>query len=366
VTAVGDQRSEISKYEEIKFMNKEICLLALCAMLFALCVSAEAQQPAKIVRIGVLLPSTEAATVHLMEAFKLGLREHGYVEGQNVILERRYGETKLQRLPDLAAELVRLKVDVIVTATDRAVRATKEHTQTIPIVMANSTDPVGTGLVMSLARPSGNITGLSAFNPELSGKRLELLKEAVPKISRIAFLWNPDVAGALIEHKEIGDAARLLKLSLQAVVVRRMEDIESALAAIIRERADAFILMAQNPVLFGNRSRIVDFGAKKRLPAMYAQKEFVDVGGLMAYGPNLADLYRRAATYVDKILNGRKPGDLPVEQPTKFEFIINLKAAKQIGLTIPPNVLSRADRIIKRQRAVNSEQLAVREREKKE
>ncbi len=328
-------------------MSKKILPIVLAIILLASVPPAGAQQPTKVVRIGILLPSTEDATVHLTEAFRQGLREHGYVEGQNVILEHRYGEARVERVSDLAAELVRVKVDVIVTATDLAIQATKQHTGAIPIVMANSTDPVGTGFVASLARPGGNITGLTAISPELSGKRLELLKEAVPKISRVAFLWNRDVAGTALEHKETETAARLLKLDIQSVEVRRVEDIDSALAALTRERANALILPAQNPVLFANREKITDFTVKRRLPSMYPRKEFVDAGGLMSYGPNQSDMWRRAATYVDKILKGTKPGDLPVERPIKFELVINLKAAKQIGLTIPQSVLYRADKVIK-------------------
>jgi putative ABC transport system substrate-binding protein len=328
-------------------MKKQILALALFALLFALSFPADAQQAKKVVRIGILLPGTEAATVHLIGAFRQGLRELGYKEGQDIILERRYGESKFERLSDLAAELVQLKVDIIVTTTDPAIQAAKQHTETIPIVMGNSSDPVGTGFIVSLARPGGNITGFTATSPELNGKRLELFKEAIPKISRVAFLWNPDVAAATLDHKETETAARLLKLHFQSVEVRHVEDIDSALAALTKERANALILPGGNPVLYSSRSRIVEFAAKRRLPAMYANAEFVDAGGLMSYGANTADLFRRAATYVDKILKGAKPADLPVEVPTKFEFVINLKTAKQIGLTIPQSVLYRADKVIK-------------------
>jgi putative tryptophan/tyrosine transport system substrate-binding protein len=329
-------------------MNKrKLGSFALCVMLFALCVSAEAQQTKKIAKIGYLAPSTPAAVAHLIEAFRQGLLEHGYVEGKGFVLELRYGDGKAERLPELARELVGLKVDVILTSTDGAIAVVKQQTQTIPIVMATSTDPVGTGFVASLARPGGNVTGLSTISPELGGKRLELLTEVVPRISRVAFIWNPDIPGATLEYKEAEGASRSLRLQLQFLEVRRSDDLQNAFSAVIKGRAEALILAWPNPVLFSNRDQITSFTQKNRLPAIYAQKEFVDAGGLMSYGPNLADLYRRAATYVDKILKGAKPADLPVEQPMKFEFVINLKTAKQIGLTIPPNVLVRADKVIK-------------------
>ena len=316
-------------------------------VLLALGVTAEAQQPKKIAKIGYLLPSTPAAAAHLLEAFRQGLRELGYVEGKTLVLELRYGEARTERLPELARELVGLKVDVIVTATDVAIAAVKRETQTIPIVMGNSSDPVGTGFVASLARPGGNITGLSSISPELSGKRLELLKEVVPGLSRVAFLWNPDIRGALLDYNQTESAARSLGLQLQSVEVPRAEDFDRAFAAVTKARAQALIVPGVNPLAFANRSQIASFAQTNRLPSMFAQKEYVDAGGLMSYGPSTPDMHRRAATYVDKILKGTKPADLPVEQPIKFEFIINLKAAKQIGLTIPPNVLARADKVIK-------------------
>jgi putative ABC transport system substrate-binding protein len=325
-------------------------LFALCflsALLFALCLPAEAQQPKKIAKIGYLLPSTPAAAAHLLEAFRQGLRELGYVEGKTLVLELRYGEARTERLPELARELVGLKVDVIVTATDVAIAAVKRETQTIPIVMGNSSDPVGTGFVASLARPGGNITGLSSISPELSGKRLELLKEVVPGLSRVAFLWNPDIRGALLDYNQTESAARSLGLQLQSVEVPRAEDFDRAFAAVTKARAQALIVPGVNPLAFANRSQIASFAQKNKLLSMYAQREYVDAGGLMSYGPSTPDMHRRAATYVDKILKGTKPADLPVEQPTKFELVINLKTAKQIGVTIPPNVLARADKVIK-------------------
>src|SRR5262245_46982533 len=327
-------------------MNKKFVWL-VTFLLLAAGPFAQAQQPKKVPKIGYLLPSTPAAAAHLLEAFRQGLRELGYVEGKTLVLELRYGEARTERLPELARELVGLKVDVIVTATDVAIAAVKRETQTIPIVMGNSSDPVGTGFVASLARPGGNITGLSSISPELSGKRLELLKEVVLGLSRVAFLWNPDIRGALLDYNQTESAARSLGLQLQSVEVPRAEDFDRAFAAVTKARAQALIVPGVNPLAFANRSQIASFAQTNRLPSMFAQKEYVDAGGLMSYGPSTPDMHRRAATYVDKILKGTKPADLPVEQPMKFEFIINLKAAKQIGLTIPPNVLVRADKVIR-------------------
>ena len=328
-------------------MSKRIVVVVLAAVILASVHFAEAQQAPKVAKIGVLLPSTSTATAHLLVAFREGLQEHGYIEDKSFVLERRYGDGKAERLPELARELVSLKVDVILTSTDGPIAVIKKQTQTIPIVMATSTDPVGTGFVASLARPGGNVTGLSTISPELGGKRLELLREVVPRLSRVAFIWNPDIPGATLEYKEVEGASRSLRLQLQFLEVRRSDDLQSAFSAVTKRRAEALILAWPNPVLFSNRGQITSFAQRNRLPAIYAQKEFVDAGGVMSYGPNLADLYRRAATYVDKILKGTKPADLPVEQPIKFEFIVNLKAAKQIGLTIPPNVLVRADKVIR-------------------
>ena len=328
-------------------MKRKIINLALCAVLFALCSSAEAQQPKKIAKVGFFLASTPAAAAHNIEAFRQGMRELGYVEGKTFVLELRHGEGRAERLPELARELVGLKMDVIVASTDVAIAAVKRETQTIPIVMAISSDPVGTGFVASLARPGGNVTGNSTISPELSGKRLELLREVVPGLSRVAFLWNPDVRGAVLDYKETEGAAGSLHLQLQSVEVVRAEDFDRAFSAVTKERVQALIMPAANPVGFANRGQIASFAQKNRLPSMYAQREYVDAGGLMSYGPSTPDLFRRAATYVDKILKGTKPADLPVEQPMKFELVINLKTAKQIDLTIPPNVLARADTVIK-------------------
>ncbi len=328
-------------------MNKKIVGVVLAIFFLTTVSLAEAQQPKKIAKIGYLFPGTPATTAHLLEAFRQGLRELGYVEGKTFVLELRYGEARVERLPELARELVGLKVDVIVTNTDGAIAAVKRETQTIPIVMGNSTDPVGTGFVASLARPGGNITGLSAISPELSGKRLELLREVVPGLSRVAFLWNPDIRGAVLDYNETESAARSLGLQVQSVEVLRAEDLDRAFSAITKERAQALTMPAANPVGFANRDQIASFAQRNRLPSMFAQSEYVDAGGLMSYGPSTPDMVRRAATYVDKILKGTKPADLPVERPMKFELVINLKTAKQIGLTIPPNVLVRADKVIK-------------------
>jgi putative ABC transport system substrate-binding protein len=307
--------------------------------------TAAAQQATKVPRIGVLHVGAPTAVSHFVEAFKQGLREHGYVEGQNIVVERRFGEARAERISEVAAELVRLKLNVIVTSTDLGVAAVKQQTQTIPIVMANSTDPVGTGFVTSLARPGGNVTGLTNISPELSAKRLELLKEAVPGLSRVAIMWNPEVRGGVLDYKESEGAARSLRLQLQSVEVSRADDFDRAFSALSTGRAEALIVIS-GPLAFTNRGQIASFAQKNRLPSMYGLRDFADAGGLMAYGPNSVDLWRRAAAYVDKILKGAKPGELPVEQPTKFEFVINLKTAKTIGLTIPQSLLRRADHVI--------------------
>jgi len=313
-------------------------------MLFALCSSAEPQQRARIPRIGILIPASASFFLPRVEAFRRRLRELGYVEGKNIVIEYRYAEGKLERLPDLAAELVRLKVDVIVTAGS-ANSAAKKASPTIPIVFANDTDPVGTGLVSSLARPGGNITGLSVMTPDLDGKRLELLKEAFPKVARVAFLWVPAERGNLT-LTEMEAAAKALGLKLQSLEVRSLDDFDSAFARAKRDGAQALITFP-TALINTQQRQVLDFAAKNRLPAMYPTSEFVEAGGLMSYAPNYADFWRRAADFVDKILKGTKPADIPVEQPMKFEFIVNLKAAKQIGVTVAPNVLVRADRVIR-------------------
>ena len=320
--------------------------LVIAAVLLAVVTAGppvDAQQAPKIPKVGLLASSTPAAAGHVVEAFRQALRELGYVEGKTVVLEVRYGETRPERLPELARELVGLKVDVIVGGADGGTAALKRETQTIPIVMGNSSDPVGTGFVASLARPGGNVTGLSTMSPELSGKRLELLRDAVPGVSRVAFLWNPDVRGNVLDYKDAEGAARSLRLELQSVEVSRAEDLDRAFSAVTNERAQALVL-PPNPVGFANRGRIASFAQKHRLPTMSAQREYA--GGLMSYGHSLTDMYRRAAVYVDKILKGAKPADLPVEQPTKFELVINLKTAKGLGLTIPQSLIRRADQVI--------------------
>jgi len=327
-------------------MKKKITALTLCAMLFALCFSAQAQQPGEIPRIGFLSTASPSILSARLEAFRQGLRELGYTEGKNIVVEYRWVEGKLDRLPDLTAELVRLKVAVIVTAGPTSTRPAKEATRTIPIVMAQDGDPVGNGFIASLARPSGNITGLSSLAPELTGKQLELLKETVPKLSRVAVLGTSSHPGNTQAFKETELAAGAFGLTLQPLDILGPKDIEAAFRQARKKHAGA-VLVLQSPVANNQRIQIIDVVAKNRLPAMYDRVEFVEDGGLMTYSVSSTDLFRRAATYVDKILKGAKPADLPVEQPKKFEFIINLRTAKQIGLTIPQWVLVKADRVIK-------------------
>jgi putative ABC transport system substrate-binding protein len=329
-----------------KKMKRKITVLTLCAMLLALCFLAQAQQPTKVPRIGFLGAPPPSAMSDRIEAFRQGLRDLGYVEGKNIVIEWRYAEGKIDRLAALAAELVRLKVDVIATAGPQATRRAKEATSTIPIVMGFDNDPIGNGFVASLARPGGNITGLSTLAPEISGKQLELLKEIVPKLSRVAVLWNSTDPGNPEMVGETERAAVAFKVQLQYLDVRDPKDIETAFGAASKGRADA-VLALPSFLLTSQRKQLVDLAVKSRLPAIYDRREFVEDGGLMTYSVSSTDLFHRAATYVDKILKGRKPADLPVEQPIKFELVINLKSAKQIGLTIPPNVLARADKVIK-------------------
>ena len=308
--------------------------------------AAQAQQPARIHRIGILNPTSGSVFPARVEAFRQRLRQLGYVEGKNILIEYRYAEGKRGRLPDLVAELVRLKVDVIVTVGAPAAQAAKKASGTIPIVFAGASDPVGIGIVSSLARPGGNITGLSLMVPDLDGKRLELLKEAFPKVARVAFLWQPDGARGNLALTRMEAAAKALGLKLLSLEVRSLDDFEGAFARAKREGAQALITSTGERINTQQR-RVLDFAAKNRLPAIYHYSEFVEAGGLMSYAPNYTDLFRRAADFVDKILKGTKPADIPVEQPIKFEFIINLKAAKAIGLTVPPNVLVRADKVIR-------------------
>jgi len=319
---------------------------ALCALLVTLCASVQAQQLRRVPRIGFLSSRSPDAEKSRLAAFQQGLQKLGYSAGKNILIEQRYAAGKFDRLPDLAAELVGLKVDVLVTTGTPAAHAAKNATSTIPIVIGNAGDPVGTGLVASLARPGGNVTGLSVLNTELSGKRLELLKEVVPTASRVAVLLNPANSINPLQLKEIQSAAPALGVTLHSLEVKGTDDIDRAFTAMKKERTGALIVLG-DPLLETHRTRIAELAVKSQLPAIYSLAPYVEAGGLMSYWTNFDDLYRRAATYVDKILKGSKPADLPVEQPTKFEFVINLKAAKQIGLTIPPNVLARADRVIR-------------------
>jgi putative ABC transport system substrate-binding protein len=326
-------------------MRKTLTLLFIVVVLGVGAI-AEAQQPKKVPRIGYLGAVSPSAVSARTEAFRQGLRELGYVEGKNIVIEWRSSEGKQDRLPSLVAELVRLKVDVIITAGPQSTRAAKEATVTIPIVMAQANDPLGNGFVASLARPGGNITGLSTLAPEISGKQLELLKEIVPRLSRVAVFGNSTTPGTAQALREVEVAAGAFGVKLQYLDVRGPKDIETVFRAAGKGRADA-VLVLTSFVFNPYRTEIADLAVKHRLPAIYSTPEFVEDGGLMTYSVSLTDLFRRAATYVDKILKGAKPADLPVEQPTKFELVINLEAAKQIGLTIPPNVLARADRVIK-------------------
>jgi putative ABC transport system substrate-binding protein len=322
-------------------MIKTIVLFALCSLLFAVHFPAEAQQPKKVPRIGFL-----SATPSIDPAFLAGLRDRGYVVGKTIVIELRSAEGKLDRLPELAADLVNLKLDIIVTQGTPSAQAAKKATRTIPIVMATSGDAVGTGLVDSLARPGGNVTGLSILATDLDTKWLELLKEAAPNISRVAWLANPAIVPEMISLKNLQSAGPNLGVTVQLAEKRGPETFEGSFAAVARDRFNA-VIVTPNSSYIPHRQQIVLLAAKHRLPAMYGWGEFPESGGLMSYGVILADLFRRAAVYVDKILKGTKPADLPVEQPMKFEFVINLKTAKQIGLTIPPNVLVRADKVIK-------------------
>jgi putative ABC transport system substrate-binding protein len=322
-------------------MKNTIFRIVLTLLLFGLCSSAEAQQPKKIPRLGML--AMVPAPHH--DAFQQALRDLGYIEGENIVIERRYAMGNREKLPDLASELVSLKVDVVVSIGPVTPFAAKSI-KTIPVVMAYSGDPVDAGIVASLARPGGNVTGMSFFAAVLAGKRVELLKEAVSKISRVAILANPGHAGEQLELKETQTAARALNLPLQYLTVRAPDDFNEAFRLMAKERAEAVIVFP-DALTMAHRKEIAEWSNKNRVPSMSGWSEFVDAGGLMSYGPNLFESFRRVATYVDKVLKGTKPEDLPVEQPTKFELVINLKAAKQVGLRIPPNVLARADRVIR-------------------
>jgi putative tryptophan/tyrosine transport system substrate-binding protein len=331
-------------------VRKKVISFALSAMLSALCVFAEAQQPKKVPRRGYLSNVDSARESARSEGIRLALRELGYIEGQNIAAEYRYMEGKRDRLPELAAELLRLKVDLIVAAGGPpSIQAAKNATKTIPIVMVGTgIDPVEAGFIESLARPGGNVTGITNLSRELSGKRLELLKEAAPKVARVAALYDPALPGIAREVKEdLPVAARALGLTVRSWEVRDTDGFDRVFAALNKERPDGLYVPARGSLMAANEKRIAGFALKRRLPSVYSYRAGVEAGGLMYYGADIADSYRRVAYFVDRILKGAKPADLPVEQPTKFEFVINLKTAKQIGLTIPPDVLARASRLIK-------------------
>jgi putative ABC transport system substrate-binding protein len=326
-------------------VNRRVFLVSLAGGLLAAPLAAEAQPAGKVPRMGFLSPTSPSSDAGRLAAFREGLRELGYVEGQNIAIESRWAEGNYDRLPGLAADLVRLKVDVIVTYGTPASHAAKRATGSIPIVMAGAIDPVASGLFTSVARPGGNLTGLSLMAPELVGKQLEILKDVVPKVSRVALLGNPANGGNAPQVRHAQDAARALGMRLQPLKARGPSEIDTAFAAMTNERAGAVIVLV-DAMLLDHRTRIADLAARRRLPAVYGLSDHAEAGGLMAYGPNRLDMFRRAATYVDKILKGAKPGDLPVEQPTKFALVINLKTAKAVGLTIPKSLLLRADEVI--------------------
>ena len=322
----------------------EICLFA--GLLWASASAAQAQQAEKVPRICFLGNSTETLEANLIGPFREGLRNFGYVEGKNIVIEWRWAEGKYQRFPPLIAELIASKCDVIVTAGTPASLAVKKATTTIPLVMIAVGDPVGTGLIATLAHPGGNATGLTSIASDLEGKRLELLREVVPKISHIAVIWNPISAFQVISEKEMQDAARAFHIKVLSLGVKGEDDLPNAFAAILKHKPGALFVLADRLFLH-YRTQLMEFALKHRLPGVHAYVELVEAGGLMSYGPSYGEMHRRAAYFVDRILKGTKPADLPVERPTKFELVINLKAAKQIGLTIPPNVLARADRVIR-------------------
>jgi len=350
MTEVRGQKSEASKRTALHLVllpAPSSLLLALTALLFALSVSARAQQPTKVVRIGVLDNSTASGMAVLLDAFRQELSKLGWIEGKNLTIEYRFAEQKLERLPGLAMDLVRLKVDLIVASGGPTPLAAKGATSTIPIVMTSFPDPVGAGLVASLARPGGNVSGLSSLAPELNTKRLEVLKDVVPKLARVGYLYSRASILSDFQLKELRPAALALKLKLEEIETEAdREGLESAFQTGKQKQVGAIMTNPGNRFL-AERKRIVELAGRNRLPAIYPQKEFVEAGGLMSYGTDSADLYRHAAVYVDKILKGAKPADLPIQQATKFEFVVNLKAAKQVGLTIPIDLLQRANQVIK-------------------
>jgi putative tryptophan/tyrosine transport system substrate-binding protein len=327
-------------------MKSYLFWLAICAMLFALSVPAQAQQSGKVARIGYLSAASAEADKNRFAHFQRGMQELGYIEGKNIVIEQRYAAGQFEKIPELPAELIRLKVDVLVVYGDAAILAAKNATSTIPIVMTVHPDPVGDGIIASLARPGGNVTGLSDLHTVLVTKRLEILKEVVPSASRIAVFFHAGNPTLLRQLKDIQDIAPAFRVTVLSVPVTGPDDFDRAFTMMRKERAGALMVLG-SPLIGLNRRQVIDLATKNQLPAIYTVSESPDAGGLMSYGTNFHELWRRAATYVDKILKGAKPIDLPVEQPTKFEFVINLKAAKQIGLAIPPNVLARADRVIR-------------------
>jgi len=328
-------------------MDKKILLLVAAGIIMAFACHADAQPRGKIPHVGILLPSAPSTAADAnLEAFRQGLRDLGYVEGRNIILEYRWAENREDQYPALVADLIRLKVDIIFTSSTPAVLVAKQATKTIPIVFPVSSDPVSVGIVDSFARPGGNATGLSSMASDLWPKRMELLKEAFPRVSRLAMIWNSSNPGMKLRAKETVASAGPLGVTVQDRGVPDLDGLESMFATLSKDRPDALLTMV-DPFTRRHLQRILEFAAKNRLPAMYEDRFFVEAGGLISYGPWIAELFRRSATYVDKILKGAKPADLPVEQPTRFELFINLKTAKELGLTIPPNVLARADRVIK-------------------
>jgi putative ABC transport system substrate-binding protein len=335
----GNRQEATGKSKKLKL----VCY-AFCAVLLALSFPVQAQQPKKIPRIAYL--SAASGPGPHEDAFLQGLRERGYVEGKNIIIEWRFAEGQEDRLAPLAAELVRLNVDIVITDGTRVTRAAKNATRTISIVMASDADPIASGYVTSLARPGGNITGLTNNNPDLSGKRLEVLKESIPGISRVGIVWNPEVPTSVTAFKEAQIAAQTLRLQLQSLEMRGPDDYNAVFQAAAKERTRALTVLSDS-LMFANRSQILQLASKHKIPTMHTQSGWVEAGGLMSYGTYFPDLYRRAPTYVEKILKGAKPADLPVEQPTKFELVINLKTAKRISVTIPQSVLYRADKVIK-------------------
>ena len=327
-------------------MNRKIAIWLLTAVLLTTVSLSEAQQTKKMPRLGFLGNSTPALEENLVGPFREGLRDLGYVEGKNILIEYRWAEGKYERFPTLIAELIALKVKLIVTAGTPATIALKKATTTLPLVMIAVGDPVGTGLIASFAHPGGNLTGLSSISPELDGKRLELLREVVPKISHVAVLWNPTSPLQVVAERETQAAAHAMGIKVLSLGVQAQEQFDNAFATIRRERPGALLVLADRLFLH-HRVRIMDFAVQNRLPGVHAYVELVEAGGLMSYGPSYSGMHRRAAYFVDRILKGAKPADLPVEAPMKFELVINLKTAKQIGLTIPPDVLFRATKVIK-------------------